>query len=54
MRCPPAGVCDERLIREGHQFQRPSITTVAGTNSVLTKKVSIKMPIASPAPMSVI
>ena len=41
-----------RLIRDGHQFHRPSSTTVDGTSSVRTRKVSIRMPSARPRPMS--
>ena len=35
---------------EGHQLIRPSKTTVDGTRSVLTKKVSIIIPSAKPNP----
>ena len=41
-----------RLIRDGHQFHRPSSTTVDGTSSVRTRKVSMRMPSASPNAMS--
>ena len=33
-----------RLIRDGHQFHRPSSSTVEGTSRVRTRKVSIRMP----------
>src|SRR2546426_652184 len=36
-----AGSAPLRLIREGHQFHRPSSTTVEGTSSVRTRKVSM-------------
>lgn len=38
----------------GHQFHRPSNTTVEGTNKVLTRKVSMIMPRARPVPISLI
>jgi hypothetical protein len=37
---------------DGHQFQRPSSATVAGTRSVRTRNVSMRMPIARPKPTS--
>ncbi len=37
---------------DGHQFHRPSSTTVEGTSSVRTRKVSIRIPSASPSAMS--
>jgi hypothetical protein len=38
----------------GHQFHRPIKTAAAGTSSVRTRKVSIKMPSARPKPTSTI
>src|SRR5262249_19234890 len=53
---PPAGTGDRTrsglLILDGHQFHRPSSTTVAGTSRVRTRKVSISTPSARPAPTS--
>ena len=40
------------VILDGHQFHRPSRTTVDGTSRVRTRNVSIRMPSASPNPMS--
>ena len=40
--------------RDGHQFHRPSSTTTDGTSRVRTKKVSSRMPAASPTPISTI
>src|SRR6266699_6826594 len=40
------------LILDGHQFHRPSSTTVDGTSRVRTRKVSISTPNARPAPTS--
>ncbi len=37
---------------DGHQFHLPSSTTVEGTSSVRTRKVSMRMPRARPRPMS--
>ena len=36
---------------DGHQFQRPSNATVEGTSSVLTRKASMRIPIAIEARM---
>ena len=46
--CPEPGL----LIADGHQFHRPSSTTVDGTSNVRTRKVSIRTPSARPAPTS--
>src|SRR6266487_5254137 len=40
------------LIADGHQFHRPSSTTVDGTSRVRTRNVSIRTPRARPAPTS--
>ena len=48
----PGGIASFLLIRDGHQFHRPSSTTVDGTSRVRTRKVSIRMPSARPSPMS--
>jgi hypothetical protein len=39
-----------RYKADGHQFHRPISTTADGTSSVLTRKVSISTPRASPTP----
>ncbi len=41
-----------RLSRDGHQFHRPSSTTVHGTSTVRTTNVSIMTPRARPTPTS--
>jgi hypothetical protein len=41
-----------RPICEGHQFRRPSRITVAGTSSVRTRNVSIRIPAARPSPIA--
>src|ERR1700742_2253321 len=41
-------------IFDGHQFHRPSSTTVQGTSTVRTTNVSIRTPTARPTPMSAI
>src|SRR3984885_11032268 len=51
---PGSGDALSTLSFDGHQFHRPSSTTVQGTSTVLTTNVSMMTPIASPAPTSTI